>query len=178
LTTPVSLGSDENQRYVPYDRSGVLVRKGRAMHDVVEELSGESGELSKERVERRVADWKQRISSLYRDLEEWLPEGFSAESDDSVGMNEELMKKYAVESTKLPILKIYRGESSIASLTPRGLWIIGANGRLDLFIQSNQWIVVDKAEIFESPDWQIAPANERRALRPLNAEAWANALGV
>jgi hypothetical protein len=136
------------------------------MPGVIEELSGDSGELDKARIDLRVEDWKARVSSLYDQVRKWLPTQLSADTQHTVRMYEDLMKKYGVAATELPVLNIYDQGKWIAKLAPRGLWIIGANGRLDLFTKDKQAIVVDRAENFESPNWQIAPADKRRDVKP------------
>ncbi len=148
------------------------------MPSVIEELSGDSGELDKAHVERRVNDWQSRLLALYADLCAWLPPRLTPDTKSTVDMNEQLMKKFGVAATKLPILNIFDKQKRIARLVPDGLWIIGANGRLDLFTEDRQAIVVDRADNFEHPDWRIAPAAKRRDEKPLTAETWVKMLGL
>lgn len=148
------------------------------MSDVIQELSGEAGELNQTRIIQRVDDWKQRVSSLYDQVCGWLPSHMSTDRRNSVPMHEDLMRKYDVAETELPILNVYENGGWIAKLVPRGLWIIGANGRLDLFARNGQWILVDRAENFENPVWQIAPAEHRRRTELLSRETLLKAIGV
>jgi hypothetical protein len=148
------------------------------MSGVIEELSGDSGELSKPYIERRVNDWRSRVLMLYEQLRSWLPPQLSAETKSTVRIWERLMKEYEVAAIELPVLNIYCENHWIAKLVPRGLWIIGANGRLDLFTKNNQAIVVDRAGSFETPNWQIAPAYKRRKATPLTEETWLKVLDV
>ncbi len=153
------------------------MEKDVKMPGVIDELSGDSGELDKAHVDRRVNDWKSRVSSLYHQLCGWLPAHLSADTKHTVRMYEDLMKKYGVTATELPVLNIYDQGKWIARLVPRGLWIIGANGRLDLFTSNKQAIVVDRAKNFETPNWLIAPADKRRDVKPLTADTWLKAIG-
>lgn len=148
------------------------------MSDVIQELSAEAGELSEVRIIQRVDDWKNRIAALYEQVCTWLPSDMSADKHSTLPMHEDLMKKYDVGETEVPILNIYQHGKWIAKLVPRGLWIIGANGRLDLFARNGQWVLVDRAENFQGPDWQIAPAEHRRSVEPLTREALHKALGL
>lgn len=148
------------------------------MPNVIQELSSDSGELNGAQVGRRVNDWQSRVSALYDQLCEWLPKHLRTDRQSTVPMHEDLMKKYGVPETELPILNIYNDDRWVAKVVPRGLWIIGANGRLDLFAQNAQWIIVDRAENFETPIWQIAPADSRRKIEPLTHDIWLKAVGL
>jgi len=59
----------------------------------------------------------------------------------------------------------------VAKFAPRGLWIIGGNGRVDLKQDGRHYLIVGMAESFETPDWQAAPAEARRAREAVN-EDW------
>lgn len=148
------------------------------MPNVLQELSDEDGQLNATHIAERVSEWKSRISSLYDQLSTWLPDSHSTERSDTVPMHEDIMRAHGVGPTELPILTIYRQGEWIARLVPRGLWIIGANGRLDLFTQRDHAIIVDRAENFETPRWQIAAATSRRATAALTPETWRMALGL
>ena len=93
-------------------------------------------------------------------------------------MHEELMKEYGVPSTAVPILVITDRGKQIAKIVPRGLWIIGLNGRLDLYSGSGHFIVLDRAPNFSPPDWHIAPAEKRRELQPMAADILRKVLAV
>lgn len=150
------------------------------MSDVLEELADEeSGDIDRSHVERRLDDWSDRISRLYTSVEGWLPAGISANRNNSVPVSEELMKKYQVGTRHLPILTMEKNGQWIGKIVPKGLWIIGANGRLDLFVKSSHFILVDRAENFSSPLWMIAPSTNRRLeQKELNSETFLKALNV
>lgn len=120
---------------------------------------------------RRVDDWADRVSALYADICRWLPPGWTAQKSGSVRMHEQLMQKFNVPARDLPVLELSSGQRS-ARLEPRGLWIIGANGRLDLFAGPDHYMIVDIAENLRSPQWQIAPFSDRRQLKPLNSSTF------
>ena len=50
----------------------------------------------------------------------------------------------------------------IVKLEPRALWIIGGNGRVDLKRDTQHYFIVDLAENFAAPNWQVARADHRR----------------
>lgn len=133
------------------------------MSDVLDELAEEAdGKLTRAHVERRVSDWSNRISKLYRQIGLWLPEDFSTRSTSAVTMREEMMERYQVPPTKLPVLEILKGGSWLGKVVPNGLWIIGANGRADLFVREVHFLLVDRSENFADSNWTIAPSAERR----------------
>jgi hypothetical protein len=138
------------------------------MSGVLEETT--SREIDKGHVVRRVDDWVGRIDRLYRQIEEWLPSGWTGSRVGTVRMHEELMQKFGVPPRDLPVMELsYNGKPS-ARIEPRGLWIIGENGRLDLFSRPGHYVIIDSAENFEPADWQIAPLSDRRNLKPLNGQ--------
>jgi hypothetical protein len=144
------------------------------MPRVLEETT--SREIDRDHVTRRVDDWANRIDALYRQVAGWLPVGWTADRKGTTQMREELMQKFDVPARELPMLQLsYQGRPS-ARIEPRGLWIIGANGRLDFFTRSGHYVIVDSAENFESPDWRIAPLSNRRTPQPLNRETFNAAL--
>lgn len=147
-----------------------------ALQSVRDELSDENGGLDQASVALRVENWKERVSKLYEQLRAWLPTKFTTDTLRILRMHEKLMKRYNVGASILPILNVSCKGDSVATLTPRGLWIIGANGRLDLFTQQSHFVVVDRAMNFQTPDWEIAPGEMRRAARPLTRESWLAAL--
>jgi len=91
-------------------------------------------------------------------------------------MHEELMRRLNVPARDLPVLDLsYQGKSS-ARIEPRGLWIIGANGRLDLLVGSRHYVIIDSAENLEAPQWQIAPLSKRQEMQALNRETFISVL--
>lgn len=148
------------------------------MTNVAEELSSTEGGMSREHVLNRVADWKERVSNLYSAISGWLPSDVQSEVGSTVQMHEDLMKRFGIPSTSLPVLEFSRGERRLGKLVPIGLWIIGANGRVDLHAQTGHAIIVDRSENFSTPNWFIASADERRRTKSLDAGTFREALGV
>ena len=138
--------------------------------DALEELADSAP--SKHAVERRVDDWSMRIEALYDLIKSWLPAGWGTERSGAMQMQEELMQKYDLAPRKLPKLDILREGNLAGSIEPRGLWIIGANGRLDLALERRSYVIVDLSKPFEVPQWHIAPLAHREKLQPLEHEAF------
>jgi hypothetical protein len=72
-------------------------------------------------------------------------------------MDEQLMREYAVPPRELPVLDVRRssGQSTAMSLVPYALWVVGANGRLDLFTPTQRLSVVDLGEPGEGSRWTL-----------------------
>ena len=139
------------------------------MGTVLEDVTSES--IDATHIRRRVDDWEERLGGLFVAIGGWLPEGWEARAGAPVVMDEELMRKFGVEAKRMPTLELRDGAGHAARLVPRGLWIIGSNGRVDLKRDGRHFLIVDLAENFETPDWQAAPA-ERRCSREAVSEDW------
>lgn len=128
-------------------------------------------------VEKRVSDWEKRINDLYGRVIEWLPHGWRKKNEQRfVQMHETMMKEHGVGPKKLPILEFEGPNGVVAQLEPRGLWIIGANGRIDLRIGSEHYVIVDRADNFAQPEWDFARFADRGHTRPFSAQVLQAAL--
>jgi len=133
------------------------------------------GEVTPEHVERRVADWIQRLNDLYALLESWLPPGWKARRGRTTSMHEELMQSHGVSARTIPILELNHSTSH-ATVEPRALWVIGANGRVDLRTDKGVYLIVDTSGNFEPTNWQAAPTSDRRKLQPLTKQSFQSVL--
>ena len=130
--------------------------------------------VTKKEIESRVQDWQQRLIVLYSDIQKWLPAemGYEIDTSGTTVMNEELMKQKGVPPVNLPTLKIFKDKEVLLFFQPKGLWVIGANGRVDVFGKVNNWILVDTSERFAAAtDWRIADPSDRVSLKSFNRDA-------
>lgn len=128
--------------------------------DVMEERPQTS--VTKELVEARVQDWKNRLHDLFQEVHTWAVEnGWQVDDSGTVGMHEELMQKFEVPATEQPILRL-DSDHGYALFKPKGLWVIGANGRIDLYTSKGTFIIVDLAEHGDAPRWTIFRATQKR----------------
>jgi len=51
-------------------------------------------------------------------------------------------------------------EQSYALFKPKALWVIGANGRIDLYTSKGTFVIVDLAEHGTTPRWTIFRASK------------------
>ena len=140
---------------------------------VVEELARD--ELTHDHVQRRVDDWAKRIDQLYDAVESWLPSGWTARRGAGVTMHEKLMDRLGVSPRHLPTLELMRNGEVSVTFRPDGLWIIGTNGRIDLIKEKVRYVVLDRAGLFDAPDWHAAPASARRDSKRFDS-AWLRTL--
>lgn len=144
--------------------------------DVAEELLDVDRTIDRRYIERRLDDWRARLDRLYGDIETWLPEGWSMRDGDAVPIHEDLMTKFDVLPQTVASKDLsLRGERA-GRIEPRGLWIIGANGRVDIILVDRHYLLIDRAESFEKPDWQVSSIRERRDLRRLTRDVIAQIL--
>lgn len=129
------------------------------MKNVLDDVTDEK--VDAQHINRRVDDWVERVKNLYAKIDEWLPDGWTSQEGESVCMHEEMMRRFNVAARQIPTLLLVNGSGNSARLEPRGLWIIGANGRIDMKFGSRHYLIVDVAGSFEAPDWQVADAELR-----------------
>lgn len=142
------------------------------MATVLDDVTSES--IDAPYIQRRVDDWIYRVSSLYGELRAGLPEGWSTKTA-TVTMHEELMRRFSVAAASVPSLTFAHESGATATLTPHGLWVVGANGRLDLALAANRkrYLVLDLADSFTCPDWQVCSAQDRWNREPFTPD-WLN----
>lgn len=145
------------------------------MNDVLEEVTSET--ITKDHVVKRVDDWVDRLNKLYEVVEGWLPPGWHAEQRGVAIMAEEMMRKFNIRPRDIPVLQLKSGDGRSASLEPRGLWVVGVNGRLDLLIGPKHFLIVDRAKNFATPDWQIVDFHKRKEFEKFDKARLAIALG-
>ncbi len=111
--------------------------------------------ISKEDVEKRIKDWTSRLSDLYSSIKEWLDSvpSYEVRERSDVEMYEELMQKHGIPPKALKSLDVYYGGRIIAAIKPIGLWIIGANGRVDILFKDGAVILIDESDRFQTPRW-------------------------
>jgi hypothetical protein len=144
-----------------------------------EELADPSA-VTREDVLLRLADWRDRVHGLYDKIEKALQgRGFQFDRQGKHTSSEALVQAVGVtqeEQPKIDILRIIRPDGSDAVVFyPRGPWVIGANGRIDLRLspsvgRSHAFMLVDQSGPFSSPFWVRMPIGapfEREQFDPM-----------
>lgn len=136
--------------------------------------------ISKEHIEKRIDDWIERITNLYSSIKQWLDPLASYEIKEriDVRMYEELMQRNGIPAQNLTSLDIYHEGRIIATVKPIGLWIIGANGRVDILLNQGAVMLVDESERFKPPTWVAHKRPKTGKGELLNKEYFFNLLGV
>jgi hypothetical protein len=121
--------------------------------------------IDKQHVVKRVDDWKKRVSDLYSTIELWLKSSdYYIKRGSKLKMYEELMSEFSVRATDIETADIYKDNKIVLTLKPKGLWIVGANGRIDLLSTKGNYMLVDFAEQFESPHWQLFNGDKKNGV--------------
>ena len=82
------------------------------------------------------------------------------------------MKMHGISAIKLDILEIKRDREVILKIIPNGLWVVGANGRMDVFGTRDSWTLVDESEpLSSSPNWVLYSRSPKDRGKLLNRPA-------
>ena len=127
-------------------------------------------------VERRLEDWRCRLAALYADVASWVPKGWSTTEHGFMTMREELMTRFGVPDQQLPVLALVAPDNRRGRLEPRNLWMIGANGRVDLILPTRHFLIMDHSDSFEPADWQISDFFDRLRQEPFRQHSLHDAL--
>ena len=85
-------------------------------------------------------------------------------------MNEKLMQIAGVEPKNIPTLRLSNYVNGTVVFEPRGLWILGTNGRVDVKYKGRRYFTCDYAEYLEQPDWKAINSMNWRDVEPLTQE--------
>lgn len=121
---------------------------------LIEEINKED----KLHIENRVKDWKKRVEDLYKDISKWLKgSDYNLKISHSIKfeMYEEPMAKVRLRPVKIDIAAIFKEKQLVGKIAPIGLWIMGANGAVELNTSIRNHKIVDTAQSFGNPNWKI-----------------------
>lgn len=118
--------------------------------------------MTAEDVSRRVADWLLRLDGLYKEVKAWAAaNGWSTKDGTPIPMYEEPMERLGVSECEQPSLSVRSPDGAEIWVKPKGLWVIGVNGRVDLFSRKGAFTLVDVADEFEAPRWILHRIGKR-----------------
>jgi hypothetical protein len=139
--------------------------------NVVSETIAETREKpTRELTLRRLRDWRRRVHALYDRIEDALGPDFVYHRDLKYHSSEERVQESGLGPEDVPaidILEIERSGRKVAVIQPRGLWIIGANGWLDLVLSPSTGgrsllMLIDLSSPTEhDSDWRIVRPSDR-----------------
>lgn len=108
-------------------------------------------------VKKRVDDWERRIENLILKLKDWsksIP-GLKIKDARRQKMHEGFMKEFNISMREIPSVDILKEGKIIMVVKPFGLWIMGANGRIDLLTANGNNILVDISKEFSEARWLL-----------------------
>jgi hypothetical protein len=125
---------------------------------------------TRKRTLKRLRDWQSRVHGLYDRIEQALGSDYSYDRTGKHRSMEERVQQSGLSSDDVPPIDILRIEQSgrlVAVIQPRSLWIIGANGRLDLVLTQKTggrrlFMLYDLSSPMEDrTDWRIVRPSDR-----------------
>lgn len=130
----------------------------------------DEAEITPEHVTARVDDWLRRLDTLFRTIKDWADSrGWFAADAVPVRMHEEMMLRFGVSEREQPALSVRSPDGSEISIKPKGLWVIGANGRVDIYSPKGVFTLIDVADAFQAPQWVLHRLGEGKG-RPFVPE--------
>lgn len=130
------------------------------------------GVFERQQVIEEVDDWLRRVEQLYSDVREWLEDDkdLRCEQARTVTVSEEMMREFAVADRDLPVLDVLRDDQVVASFVPRGLWLIGAWGRVDVITRDRTWILLAMKQR-DDFEWKLASSENRERMKTFDSSA-------
>jgi hypothetical protein len=144
----------------------------RSMAVVADTIAEALEPPDREHVLLRLRDWRDRIHQLYEDIQAGLGQRYRYDRNGKHHTSEPIIQQAGLESRETPGIDILRieepGGTLRALLQPRHLWIIGANGRVDLVIVGKSgtgrryYMLLDLSRpMRRKADWRLVSPAER-----------------
>jgi len=139
----------------------------------------DDGVLTSDQVIKIFDLWAGCIQSLYDLIRDWIKDlpDLSCEQSRAVLMSEWVMQQFAIPDRELPVLDVTIGEDIVASFVPRGRWVAGATGRIDL-ITSDQTHVLIVVEEDGNKTWNLASREDPVKSTRFDRSTFIQILGV
>jgi hypothetical protein len=134
------------------------------------------------RVLARLQDWKIRVDRLYDFVESTLGTRFTYDRTEKQRIVEDQVQRAGLGEDQVPVLDVLRIECAAgtprAKLVPRTLWVIGANGRVELRVlrsptKLKQYYLVDTSLPLsgsEKAAWHLIDPSNVLEERPLTEQ--------
>jgi hypothetical protein len=131
-------------------------------------------EPTAEEVRAQVEHWLGRIDELYSAIETWAAgQGWRIEDGEPVPVEDERLERLAIGPVQQPTLVLHAPTGQRVSIRPKSLWVIGANGRIDIFAPGRVYVLIDVAESMAPPRWRFHRLG-RGPIEPFTAEKLAS----
>jgi hypothetical protein len=159
--------------------------KPNVVSDTLSELANPD-DVSRDRVMQRLKDWQRRVHDLYGEIQRSLPAEFVTDREGKHRSQEELVQRTHLSEDEVPALDILRIEHPVGTLRallyPRRLWIIGANGTLELRLirppnHQSVYRILDMSRPMVPPaKWWISPLADPTDERPFSGSVFRSML--
>jgi hypothetical protein len=138
-----------------------------------------NGKVNARTVRADIADWVARLNALYARLDEWVPKtgGVTVERSWVDQEVEPPMSRFGVLARSIPSYALKFGRGRRVAFVPGTIWIVGANGRVDVTAHESQHILFDLGGRNGAPsDWQLVVDHPRKVLVPFGKTAFLSLL--
>ncbi len=136
--------------------------------------------LDRKAVDIRVADWTARLNKLYGRLDAWM-QGVPHATVTRGTIKKVLGppgKRSLAATYSIPTYSVFVDQKRRISFLPGDLWIVGANGRIDISAPASWHQMADLGGREGAPsDWQLAVDVGAKFLIPFNKTAFRKLLG-
>jgi hypothetical protein len=127
---------------------------------------------------RRLHDWRHRVHAMYESVQANLHEPYACDRSGKQRSQEGQVQRAGLTEDDIPaidILRITRNGHVVAQFIPRMLWLIGANGRVDLLITTPHagrlFMLFDRSSPFANQsDWRLVRPTDPMARPPFHPE--------
>jgi len=112
-------------------------------------------EPTEEEVRAQVADWLERLDDLFASIKDWATaRGWRIEPQEPVVMHNERMQRFGLAPVPMESFMLHAPEGGKVWVMPNALWVIGANGRVDLLGTNGVYVLFDRAPSLAPPEWK------------------------
>ena len=138
-----------------------------------------STNLDRKAVQETVNDWICRLRELYSYLDTWVASipNSTVERSDVRQAIEPLMTRFNVPAQAIPTYTVILETKRRVAFVPSVIWIIGANGRVNVTTNFRQHILLDiGGRSMKRNGWQLVVSDPNKVLIPFNKVAFQNLL--
>lgn len=135
--------------------------------------------VDREAVVSQVEEWRARLEDLYGTIEDYhsrLPEVLNTRvfRGSILQAPEPPLSQFRVAPQMLPTLAIVSDQKRL-SFVPSALWIVGAQGRVDVGTGDRRFVLLDLGKE-NTPDWQLVTSRTMPEHAPFDYHIFHNLL--